>query len=205
MTAGIYGPVYESLFGAEINFGSDTCKAMLCSSSYNPDATAHRYKSSVTNEIAGAGYTAGGVTLTSKTVTRTVANSWATSRANSTAYAVGDIVRPASANGYVYQAVVAGTSAGSIPTYPTVVGQSVTDGGVTWVCKGRVVVVIDFADPSWASSTLTGRVVVIYKSTGTDSTSPLIAFDVLAADVTSTNGTWTYQVAANGIAIFFGE
>ncbi|MGV9778185.1 hypothetical protein, partial [Streptosporangium sp. NPDC003464] len=36
-----------------------------------------------------SGYTAGGATLGSKTVTYTAANSWSTQRANSTSYTVG--------------------------------------------------------------------------------------------------------------------
>lgn len=42
---------------------------MLTTSTYVPDQDAHRYKSSVTNEAAGTGYTAGGVALASKSVT----------------------------------------------------------------------------------------------------------------------------------------
>jgi hypothetical protein len=41
---------------------------MLCTSSYTPNQDTHRYKSSVTNEVSGTGYTAGGATLASKTV-----------------------------------------------------------------------------------------------------------------------------------------
>lgn len=203
MAAGLFGPVYQSLLAGEIVYASDTIKAMVCSSSYTPDPLTHRYKSSVTNEVTGTGYTAGGATLASKTATFTVANSWGTSRASSTAYALGDVVRPATGNLYLYQCVTAGTSAGSIPTYPTVVGQTVTDGSVVWVCKGRAVLALDAADPSWASSSFTGRTVVIYKSTGTDATSPLIAFDTAGADVTSSAGTWLYQVNAAGFALLF--
>ena len=42
-------------------------KALLTTSGYAPNQDTHRYKSSVTNEVTGTGYTAGGVTLTSKT------------------------------------------------------------------------------------------------------------------------------------------
>lgn len=205
MPAVLYPAVYSALASGSINVASDTLKAAICSNSYTP-SPAHDFFDDITNEVIGAtGYTAGGATLTSKTVTLTQANSWGTSRANATAYALGDIVRPATGNGYLYQAVAAGTSGGSVPTYPTVVGQTVTDGGVTWVCKGRAVVVIDFADPAWAASTITGRIVVVYKSTGTASTSPLIAYDQLPADVSSTAGTWTYQVNASGFVAFFAD
>jgi len=202
MAASLYPAIYTHLTGGSIVFASDTIKAAITTSAYTPALT-DDFFNDVTNEVVGTGYTAGGATLASKTATLTAANSWGTSRANSTAYNLGDVVRPATGNGYLYQAVVAGTSGGSIPTYPTVVGQTVADGGVTWVCKGRYVMALDAADPSWPSSTITGRTVVIYKSTGTGSTSPLICYDTAAADVSSTNGTWTYQIATNGYALFF--
>jgi hypothetical protein len=47
--------------------------------------------------------------------------------------------------------------------------------------------------------------VVLYKDTAVDGTSPIIAADTLPADVISTNGTWTYQIAPLGFAIFFGD
>lgn len=55
-------------------------------------------------------------------------------RANSTAYAVGQEVIPLTPNGWLYRCEVAGTSDSSAPTWPTVLGVSVTDGTVTWRC-----------------------------------------------------------------------
>lgn len=52
----------------------------------------------------------------------------------STAYALGDNAEPTAGNGYRYEATVAGTTGASEPTWPTTVGSSVADGGVTWVC-----------------------------------------------------------------------
>lgn len=50
-----------------------------------------------------------------------------------TLYLVGDRIRPnVTSNGFLYQCTVAGTSGGSAPTFPTTVGATVTDGGVTW-------------------------------------------------------------------------
>lgn len=37
---------------------------MLCTNAYTPNIQTHQYKSSITNEVVGTGYTAGGVTLT---------------------------------------------------------------------------------------------------------------------------------------------
>src|SRR5437868_1580592 len=56
---------------AVVDFDTDVIKVMLATSAYVPDATAHVYKSSVTNEVTGANYTAGGTALASKTVTNT--------------------------------------------------------------------------------------------------------------------------------------
>lgn len=68
-TGKFYGKFLQSLANKEIDLDSDTLKVMLCTSSYTPDQDTHRYKSDVTNEITGTGYTAGGATLTGVTVT----------------------------------------------------------------------------------------------------------------------------------------
>ena len=43
-----------------INYGTDTFKMMLTTSAYVADKDAHLKRSSVTNEVTGTGYTAGG-------------------------------------------------------------------------------------------------------------------------------------------------
>jgi hypothetical protein len=68
VTAKMYGLCFKSAFNKEIDLDSDTIKVMLCTSSYTPDQDTHQYKSSVTNEITGTGYTAGGATLGSPAV-----------------------------------------------------------------------------------------------------------------------------------------
>ncbi len=57
--------------------------------------------------------------------------------ARNTAYGLGQKVVPAAGlNGYVYECVTAGTSHASIePTWPTTLGNTVTDGTVTWRCE----------------------------------------------------------------------
>lgn len=59
-----YGPALLSALNKEIDIDSDTLKVMLTTSGYTPNQDTHRYKSSVTNEVVGTGYTAGGQTLT---------------------------------------------------------------------------------------------------------------------------------------------
>jgi hypothetical protein len=57
----------------------------------------------------------------------------------------------------------------------------------------------DAADPSWTSSTLTARIAVVYKSTGTSSTSPLVSFIDFGADVTTTSGTLSITFDSTGV------
>jgi hypothetical protein len=64
-TAKFYGLFFKSLGNKEVDLDSDTLKVMLCTSAYTPNQDTHQYKSSVTGEVTGTGYTAGGATLTS--------------------------------------------------------------------------------------------------------------------------------------------
>lgn len=56
--------------------------------------------------------------------------------AATTAYSLGDRVVPTSSNGFYYECTTAGTSAGTEPTWPTTIGNTVVDGTVTWTCFG---------------------------------------------------------------------
>lgn len=51
-----------------IDFLTDTIRCALCTSSYTPNQTTHEWFSDITNEVVGAGYTANGVALASKTI-----------------------------------------------------------------------------------------------------------------------------------------
>lgn len=208
-----YGKALANAFGGEssgdtfqTDFLTDTIKISLHTSTYAPNLDTHETLTDVTNEISGTGYTTGGVTLASKTIVYTAADSWATARANSTAYVVGDIVRPAAGNGHLYRCIVAGTSSGTPPTYPTVSGQTVADNTVTWAEIGRGVTVFDCADPQWTSSTFTCRYGVVARSTGTASTSPLLWLleamdDTLTTpqDVSVSGSTFTIQLSPLGL------
>lgn len=59
--------------------------------------------------------------------------------------------------------------------------------------------VFDADDVSWTTSTITARGAVIYKSTGTASTSALIAYLDFTTDKVSTAGTFTIAWNAEGI------
>lgn len=67
VTAKMYSKGFEAMLNKEVDLDTDTVKVMLATSSYTPNQSTHKYKTSVTNEVSGTGYTAGGATLTSKT------------------------------------------------------------------------------------------------------------------------------------------
>jgi hypothetical protein len=74
VTAKMYGQSLLKALNKEIDYDTDTIKVMLCTSAYVPDQDTHVYKDvSVTGEVVGTGYTAGGATLASKTITYTAA------------------------------------------------------------------------------------------------------------------------------------
>jgi len=176
---------------APIDWLTDTIKVMLCTSAYTPNADTHVFKSDVTNEISGTGYTATGVALASPTVVYTAAGSWATTWAATTAYTVGQIVRKVTTNGHLYVCVIAGTSGGTEPTWPTTSRMTVVDSTVTWAECGAGINIFSGANTSWTSSTLTARYAVLYDSTpATDATRPLIAYVDFGADQTTNNGTF---------------
>lgn len=66
-----YGvPVKNMYDGTDaIDWNTDTIKISLHTSSYTPDRDADDYHNDATNEITGTGYTAGGATIGSPTVT----------------------------------------------------------------------------------------------------------------------------------------
>lgn len=59
--------------------------------------------------------------------------------------------------------------------------------------------VFDADDASWSTSTITARGAVLYKSTGTASTSALICYIDFGADKISTAGTFTIAWNSEGI------
>lgn len=178
---------------AEVDL-DDGMQWTLHGSGYALNRAADVYASSATSELATAnGYTAGGIAAGVVARTHTVANSWTVQRAASTAYALGDVVRPAAANGFLYRATTAGSTAAGLPAYPTVIGQTVVDGGVTWTCYGIAITVMLAANqPSWAAFSATGirYVVLADRTTGVAATSPLVAVIDFGTDQAGTGQSW---------------
>lgn len=139
VTAFLYGvPVKNQYDGtAVIDFNTDTIKCALATSTYTPSQDTHDFFNDITNEVSGTGYTAGGVTLTTPTITYTT---------------------------------------------------------------GTNVIALDADDVSWTSASFTARYAIVYKSTGTASTSPLLLYVDFGADQTVSSGTFTIQWAAGGLA-----
>jgi hypothetical protein len=136
MPSKLYGNFLVKALNKEVDWDTDTIKVALTTSSYTPNQDTHDYFNDVTNEVTGTGYTAGGNTLASKTITYDDANN---------------------------------------------------------------VIILDAADSTWASSTITARYAVVYASTGTASTSPLIGYVDFGSDQSSTNGNFTITWDSTGI------
>jgi hypothetical protein len=59
----------------------------------------------------------------------------------------------------------------------------------------------DAADVTWSTSTITARGAVVYKSTGTSSTSPLLCYFDFTTDQISSAGNFTITWNANGLLL----
>jgi len=75
MASKMYGSFLMKALNKEVDFDTDTIKVALLSSAYTPNQDSHDYYDDVAaSEVTGTGYTAGGATLASKTVTYDAAN-----------------------------------------------------------------------------------------------------------------------------------
>lgn len=82
-----------------------------------------------------------------------------------------------------------------------VTGTGYTAGGATLsgyaASLDGATAILDFADPSWANSTITARGCVIYDATNGNKAKAVLDF---GADITSTNGTFTVNLPAPAAA-----
>jgi hypothetical protein len=119
------------MVSGNIDFGADSFKLMLVTSSYAPSKDGHTRRSDISNEVLGAGYVAGGAAIT--------------------------------------------------PTVSQDLGLDQTK--IAW------------SDVAWASSSITARGGVVYKSRGgLPEDDELVGYLDFGGDVSSTNGTFTVTV-----------
>lgn len=69
--AGWFGLTLEKMMidTAAQSMEAETHKELMTTDTYTPDFTVHDFRADVTNEVAGANYTAGGVTVTTTEIT----------------------------------------------------------------------------------------------------------------------------------------
>lgn len=184
-----------------IVLASDTLKLALMANAYTPaaDLTGVAVYTDVSaSEAAGTGYVAGGITVPSPAMTTTYANTFARTWAASTAYNVGDVVRPVTGNGHLYMCAVAGTSAATEPTWNTVAGKdnAATDNGVVWTEIGTSITKFSSGNVVSPSMSLTGiQYGWIYDSTTTNK--DLICLLDFGAQKTWTSTVVTFTPDAN--------
>jgi hypothetical protein len=163
---------------------------MLLTSSASPNLATWDYESDLTNEVgAGGEYATGGKAMTSVTVTL-VDDAAAPAWVAATAYKVGQLVRPTSANGHVYRCIVAGAShAATEPTWPTDPGEDIVDNAATWEEAGAAYIKIDADDVVWADSTITAAYgVVVDKTPASAASNPLMVLIDFGGSKSSTDG-----------------
>jgi hypothetical protein len=138
MPSKLYGQFLAKALNKEVDWDSDTIKVALLSSSYTPNQDTHDYFDDVSAyEVSGTGYTAGGQTLGSKTVTYDAATN---------------------------------------------------------------VIILDAADTTWTSSTITARYAVVYDDSGASAgAKALIGYVDFSSDQSSTSGNFTITWDATGI------
>jgi len=176
----LYAHFLVSAFEGAVKLGGathQTFKMALLKTTYTAVAglKSHVHYSTISGEeITGTGYTAGGATLATPTLTLTAANTWSVARASTTTYPTGAFVRPVTVNGYLYRAAHAGKSGSTVPTFPTITGETVADGTVEWTCCGADILVWTSGDATWNTATFTASYGAIYASLSTATTSPLV-------------------------------
>jgi hypothetical protein len=85
MASFVYDSVLNDVVNGDLDFGADSFKIMLVTSSYTAVKATHNRRDDVTNQITGTGYTAGGAAIvctltddTAKKILTFASTSWAT-------------------------------------------------------------------------------------------------------------------------------
>ncbi len=186
----MYAQTQLAAWSGQIDWASDDIVATLHTTAYAPNLVTNGYVSSLAGEVAaGGGYAQGGLQLTGCALSYLPAASWPDAWAPLTSYAVGQVVRPplnASVLLYCWQA---GTSGASAPSWPSVPGAVVSDGGAAWSVIASGAVALTAPPLQWQSFTASFRYIVISdRQSGNPATEPLIALADMGQTVTGTGG-----------------
>lgn len=110
--------------------------------------------------------------------------------AATTVYALKARVQPTVKNGFWYRVTANGTTAGTEPTWPTTIGGTVVDSGVTWTCEGGAPVTSTIQAAMAYTSTYGGAWRVADKTEAWINVNPTVA----AVFVGVTGGTTAAQI-----------
>jgi len=139
MASKLYGKFLQAALNKEIDWDTDTIKVALLTSGYTPDQDTHDYFDDVSgSEVSGTGYSAGGETLASKTISYDGASNVLTLDAADVTWSSSTIT--------ARYAVVYDASGGSAATNPLIgyvdfgTDQSSSNGNftITWDATGIV-------------------------------------------------------------------
>lgn len=87
----VFNNFKKNIMNGSIDLDTDTIKVALVTSTYTPDQDTHEFFSSVTNEVSGTGYSAGGAALANKAVTEDTINNKGVFDADDTSWASSTI------------------------------------------------------------------------------------------------------------------
>jgi hypothetical protein len=113
MASLIYNSAIDDMARNNIDFDTNTFKAMLVTSSYTPNKDTDDKRNDVTNEATGTGYTAGGVTCAC-TVTKDTANDKVTLQFAAVSWAASTITARALV---IYKSLGGASSADALVAY----------------------------------------------------------------------------------------
>lgn len=173
----------------QVNWNTDAITVTQHTAAYVPNPDTDAFVSALTGEVGtGSGYTQGGIYLQGKSVTYLPANNWFYTWQAATAYAVGQLVRPATANGQLFECVTAGTSGSSAPAWPAF-GLTVTDGSTVWVNVGAGAVTWNAQGIQWPGYSGSFRYLVVSDRTAASpGAQPLLGYYDLGTMNSGTGG-----------------
>lgn len=70
MASVLYNSFKKNIMNGTIDLDTDSIYVLLVTSTYTPDIDAHAFRSDITNEVSGTGYTTGGKVISNAAVTQ---------------------------------------------------------------------------------------------------------------------------------------